>query len=504
MAARRPNPGRTLVVFFLVVALTYGLVALARGLEAQARARPPGRHPDHPDREGRRLQRQPRRGARHHRGPRQRLRCGRGRGLHPGQQVHRRRDPRREPPRPGRDRQASGPAALPGRRRRRQRRGRRRQHRCRTRARHRCPAPAPASGHEPTSPAPEGRRGQQPGAVRLGRERQRGQGKKHDETPSPSPDARRRPPRSRRRATARRRPADLDGQPRRQVAGCLQRVQLPGRRRAADVDDDPDKPLVTCDEFGQKMLLSAAMIEGTDLSSASTLPPSQQSVEWGVDLNFNGAGTNEFARISQALVNTEKQFAIVLDGRVISAPTMEGLITDGNAQITGQFTEAEARQPRDQPQVRRPADLLREGPAGRAGRPVARRQPALGRHHRRSRRPVPGDALLPVLLPRARPGRHRVAARGGRADLLAGGAAQRGRRLHAVAARHRRTDRRGRHHGRLLHRLLRTNPRRDARRQVDARRGRGGLGARPEHLPGRRRGLAARRAWCSTSSPPAW
>jgi preprotein translocase subunit SecD len=109
------------------------------------------------------------------------------------------------------------------------------------------------------------------------------------------------------------------------------------------VEDDPDKPLITCDERGQKMLLSKTLIEGTDLSSADTLPPSQQSVEWGVDLNFNRAGTVEFARISQALVNTQKQFAIVLDGRVISAPTMEGLINDGNAQITGQFTEAEAR-----------------------------------------------------------------------------------------------------------------------------------------------------------------
>lgn len=109
------------------------------------------------------------------------------------------------------------------------------------------------------------------------------------------------------------------------------------------VEDDPDKPLITCDELGQKMLLSKTLIEGTDLSSADTLPPSQQSVEWGVDLDFNRAGTTEFARISQALVNTQKQFAIVLDGRVISAPTMEGLINDGNAQITGQFTEAEAR-----------------------------------------------------------------------------------------------------------------------------------------------------------------
>ena len=52
-------------------------------------------------------------------------------------------------------------------------------------------------------------------------------------------------------------------------------------------------------------------------------------------------------------------------------------------------------------------------------------------------------------------------------------------------ARHRRSDRRGRHHRRLLHRLLRADPRRDARRQVDAGRGRVGLAARSGHLRGR-------------------
>ena len=66
-------------------------------------------------------------------------------------------------------------------------------------------------------------------------------------------------------------------------------------------------------------------------------------------------------------------------------------------------------------------------------------------------------------------------------------------RLHADPARHRRPDRRGRHHRRLVHRLLRAHPRRDARRQVDAGRGRDRLDAGPEHLPGGRRGLAARR-----------
>lgn len=168
--------------------------------------------------------------------------------------------------------------------------------------------------------------------------------KKNDKTKTPSPSPSQSP------ATEEPTPAAADedplvwmDNPDAKSLAAFNKFSCPAGGEVTDIDDDPDKPLVTCDEFGQKMLLSKALIEGTDLSSAATLPPSQQSVEWGVDLNFNSAGTKEFARISQALVNTEKQFAIVLDGQVISAPTMEGLITDGNAQITGQFTEAEAK-----------------------------------------------------------------------------------------------------------------------------------------------------------------
>ncbi len=43
------------------------------------------------------------------------------------------------------------------------------------------------------------------------------------------------------------------------------------------------------------------------------------------------------------MVGTDQQFAIVLDGKVISAPTFNGVITNGQAQITGNFTETGAR-----------------------------------------------------------------------------------------------------------------------------------------------------------------
>ena len=111
---------------------------------------------------------------------------------------------------------------------------------------------------------------------------------------------------------------------------------------APTVNDVPDQPLVTCDSDGVKYLLSAAMIEGTDLKSADAVVPSQQ-VNWVVSLAFNGTGTDQFTQISRALYGTNKQFAVVLDGQVLSAPTMNGLITNGQAQIEGNFSESTAQ-----------------------------------------------------------------------------------------------------------------------------------------------------------------
>jgi preprotein translocase subunit SecD len=119
----------------------------------------------------------------------------------------------------------------------------------------------------------------------------------------------------------------------------------PANGQAPVVADNPDKPLVTCgtgDEAGIKYLLSAAMIEGSDLTGASAQIP-QQQVTWVVSLSFNGTGTEEFTKISKALYQTDNQFAVVLDGQVLSAPTMNGLITNGQAQIEGNFTEESAR-----------------------------------------------------------------------------------------------------------------------------------------------------------------
>jgi preprotein translocase subunit SecD len=122
---------------------------------------------------------------------------------------------------------------------------------------------------------------------------------------------------------------------------------------AVNVEDDPKKPLVTCEydpdtKQSQKYLLSAAMIEGNELDGADAVIP-QNQVNYVVSLDFNGEGTDAFSKISEALVCPSgtvppcRQFAVVLDGQVLSAPTMNALITNGQAQIEGSFTQASAK-----------------------------------------------------------------------------------------------------------------------------------------------------------------
>lgn len=127
-------------------------------------------------------------------------------------------------------------------------------------------------------------------------------------------------------------------QPTSECVAAFSQYQCPADGPASPMTDDPDAPLVTCDEDGVAYLLSPAMIEGTELADASAAIP-QGEIAYVVQLSFDGGGTNTFAEISRSLFGTEKQFAIVLDGEVLSAPTMNGVIVDGNAQISGDFNE---------------------------------------------------------------------------------------------------------------------------------------------------------------------
>ncbi|MBQ7524033.1 MAG: protein translocase subunit SecD [Alphaproteobacteria bacterium] len=61
----------------------------------------------------------------------------------------------------------------------------------------------------------------------------------------------------------------------------------------------------------------------------------------GVSIKFDsGEGTRKIAELSAKYLH--KQFAMVLDGKVLSAPVFQAVLNDGNAQITGSFTMEDA------------------------------------------------------------------------------------------------------------------------------------------------------------------
>ena len=117
-----------------------------------------------------------------------------------------------------------------------------------------------------------------------------------------------------------------------------------------------DKPLVTCDDLGQyKYILGPVEVAGDTISDATnSLVATSQGVstgQWGVNIEFNSTGTEQFAAVTErlyGLTGAQNQFAIVLDGRVISAPTTNAIITDGNPQITGSFTQDTSKTLADQ------------------------------------------------------------------------------------------------------------------------------------------------------------
>ncbi|MGH7937313.1 MAG: protein translocase subunit SecD, partial [Chthoniobacterales bacterium] len=62
---------------------------------------------------------------------------------------------------------------------------------------------------------------------------------------------------------------------------------------------------------------------------------------WTVQMKFDSAGAKKFGQITEA--NVGHRFAIVLDGVIQSAPSIRTAIYGGDADITGHFSEQEAR-----------------------------------------------------------------------------------------------------------------------------------------------------------------
>lgn len=120
--------------------------------------------------------------------------------------------------------------------------------------------------------------------------------------------------------------------------------------RTGGVPGAADEAFVTCDQEGTaKFILGPVEIEGADIDTATsglrTLPSGATTNEWVVNLEFTSSGTPKFTETTTRLATQQQplnQFAVVLDALVISAPSVNEVIPNGQAEISGTFTRDSA------------------------------------------------------------------------------------------------------------------------------------------------------------------
>ena len=120
--------------------------------------------------------------------------------------------------------------------------------------------------------------------------------------------------------------------------------------------DEPGSQIVSCENIPGtgmvKYALDKSQVLGEMVTKATASLNPQQANGWQVNLSFNSEGAKKFSDLTSQMysqytsggqpTSVLDQFAIVLDGKVVSAPTVNGLIPGGQAQITGTFDQKQA------------------------------------------------------------------------------------------------------------------------------------------------------------------
>ena len=116
-------------------------------------------------------------------------------------------------------------------------------------------------------------------------------------------------------------------------------VNIPG-------DYDSNSILDTLTTTGQLTFVSpdgSTILTGSDVSNASVYV--NNNGEPVITLKLNSSGTEKFAEATKTYLG--KKIAIEMDGEVLTAPTVQSVISDGQATITGSSSLAEAKKVAD-------------------------------------------------------------------------------------------------------------------------------------------------------------
>ena len=112
--------------------------------------------------------------------------------------------------------------------------------------------------------------------------------------------------------------------------------------------DAAGKTLYVPDKAGNAVHLGPVTITGANITGAqaSLQGDSQSLAQWTVDFTLDSAGADAFAKATTEAVNQtppQNQIGIAVDYQIISNPVVQDPITGGRGQITGNFTEQDAK-----------------------------------------------------------------------------------------------------------------------------------------------------------------
>jgi preprotein translocase subunit SecD len=140
-------------------------------------------------------------------------------------------------------------------------------------------------------------------------------------------------------------PGPAPAQPPAQIATLFQKTDCSGQRKQVPGADNPQQQwVVACDQDGQaKYVLGPVRVQGQQVSGATAVPPDTQQGQssWIVNLKFKSQGGQQFYEVTTEAYRAQqgspqRQVAIILDGLVVSAPSIDnGPISGGSAQIYG-------------------------------------------------------------------------------------------------------------------------------------------------------------------------
>ncbi|MGY4901950.1 protein translocase subunit SecD [Streptomyces sp. 900116325] len=117
-----------------------------------------------------------------------------------------------------------------------------------------------------------------------------------------------------------------------------------GRAKAGANAKPTDTTLACSSEGDAKYVLGPAEVSGTDVDSAKATIDQQRGM-WIVQMDFTDKGSKKFQQITSKLSQQQSpmnQFAIALDGEVVSAPQVNETLS-GSAEISGSFTQQSAQ-----------------------------------------------------------------------------------------------------------------------------------------------------------------